>query len=117
MEIDSEKIIVQGDMNVLDSKKTRIGWIDFIKGIAILELVIFHFGVLPWLISPVPIFFFLSGFFFSDSKPFGVFFKQKAKALMLPFLFFYVLGLSANVVGTHLLGVELGGEICICFLR
>ncbi len=110
MEFDSEKRIVQGDINVLDCKKTRIGWIDFIKGIAILELVIYHFGVLPWLISPVPIFFFLSGFFFSDSKPFGVFFKQKAKALMLPFLFFYVLGLFANVVGTHLLWFELGGE-------
>lgn len=82
--------------SVNNVNKGRIEWIDFIKGIAILELVIYHFGVLPWLISPVPIFFFLSGLFFSDSKPFGQFVGQKAKALMLPFLFFYVLGITVD---------------------
>ena len=65
-------------------RKKRIEWIDFIKGIAILELVVYHFGVLPWLVSSVPIFFFLSGMFFSDKKPFWQFVKYKSKALLLP---------------------------------
>ncbi len=87
----------------------RIEWIDFIKGIAILELVVYHFGVLPWLISPVPVFFFLSGIFFSDAKPFGQFLKHKSKALLLPFLFFYLLGVTFSAVGTYILGTEVGG--------
>ena len=89
--------------------KNRVEWIDFMKGFAILELVVYHFYVLPWMVSPVAIFFFLSGIFFSDAKPFGKFVKQKAKALMVPFLFFYILGLAFNAVGAHVQGVEWGG--------
>lgn len=76
----------------------RIEWVDFLKGISILWLVLYHFYVIDWLRSPVPVFFFLSGLFFSDGKSFSEFFSSKAKALLVPFLFFFILGVLSSLI-------------------
>ncbi len=78
--------------------KQRIEWVDMIKGIAILWLIIYHFYVFDWLISPVPIFFFVSGLFYSEGKSFRMFIVRKTKALLIPFVFFYIIGIVPVIV-------------------
>lgn len=82
----------------------RILWVDFLKGIAILWLIIYHFYFFSWLRSPVPVFFFLSGLFFSEVKPFGAFVIKKAKALLIPLLFFFVLGVATYALNSLVQG-------------
>ena len=81
-------------------EKNRIEWVDALKGVAILWLIMYHFYIFDWLRSPVPVFFFLSGLFFSQGKSFKDFIKKKTKALLIPFLFFFVLGIVASLVGS-----------------
>ena len=54
----------------------RIEWIDLLKGFSILWLIVYHFYYFDWLISPVPVFFFISGLFYSDKGAFKVFFSK-----------------------------------------
>lgn len=86
------------------TKENRIYWIDLLKGIAILWLVVYHFHILDWLRSPVPVFFFLSGLFFTEGNNFGSFVGKKTRALLIPFLFFFVLGICALWQRSILLG-------------
>ena len=86
------------------AKVERIDWIDWLKGIAILWLMVYHFHAIDWLRSPVPVFFFLSGLFFSDKLPFGFFLTKKAKALLIPFLFFFTLWLIVSYAGMFVTG-------------
>lgn len=74
----------------------RVLWVDALKGIAILWLIVYHFYIFNWLRSPVPVFFFLSGLFFSEGKTFGSFVGKKANALLVPFLFFFFLGITVS---------------------
>lgn len=76
----------------------RINWVDALKGVSILWLIIYHFYIFDWLVSPVPVFFFLSGLFYSDGNFFRTFVTHKAKALLVPFVFFYVIGLVPILV-------------------
>lgn len=85
-------------------KNDRIYWVDLLKGVAILWLIIYHFYAIGWLRSPVPVFFFLSGLFFSEGKSFGTFVCKKAKALIVPFLFFFALGVGGAVLSNYLTG-------------
>ncbi len=55
----------------------------------------------------MPIFFLLSGFFFSASQPFKVWIKKKSKRLLLPFSIFYLLTYLMNLVLTTFLNVKL----------
>ena len=89
------------------AKVERIDWVDWLKGIAILWLMVYHFHAIDWLRSPVPVFFFLSGLFFSDKLPFGSFVKKKAKALLIPFLFFFALWLIVSYAGMFVTGQKL----------
>lgn len=77
---------------------------DLLKGIAILGLVFYHMHVFDWMRSPVPVFFFLSGLFFSEGKSFGSFVSKKAKALLIPLLFFFVLGIAASAFNCMIQG-------------
>ena len=86
------------------AKDKRIDWIDLLKGIAILWLVVYHFHAVGWLRSPVPVFFFLSGLFFSEGKSYSSFLAKKAKALLVPLLFFFALGVAAAFVKSVLQG-------------
>jgi fucose 4-O-acetylase-like acetyltransferase len=84
------------DMN----KKRRIEYIDIAKGIAMLLIVIQH--VLTYypqklqVLEPffsgfrVPVFFVLSGLFFSSYSSFKLFLIKKVNTLIIPFIFFYL---------------------------
>lgn len=76
----------------------RVEWVDMVKGFAILWLIVYHFYICDWIISPVPVFFFVSGLFYSDGKSLSEFLKKKTKALLIPFCFFYVLGVVPLII-------------------
>lgn len=80
------------------SKVNRIEWVDLLKGVAILWLIIYHMHVFEWMRSPVPVFFFLSGLFFSEGMSFSSFVSKKARALLMPLAFFFVLGVAASAL-------------------
>ena len=80
------------------SKVNRIEWVDLLKGVAILWLIVYHMHVFEWMRSPVPVFFFLSGLLYSEGMSFGSFVGKKAKALLLPLAFFFVLGVAASTL-------------------
>lgn len=88
----------------MSDSDSRIVWIDFLKGICILWLIVYHMHVFDWMWSPVPVFFFLSGLFFSEGKSFKVFVKKKAFALLVPLLFFFVLGVVATALKCKMQG-------------
>ena len=84
--------------------KNRIGWVDIVKGISMICVMLSHSGM--GIIGPhigsffVPIFFFISGYTFSPEK-FATtkdFLKNKGKRLLQPyFLFFLFLLLIYNI--------------------
>ena len=87
----------------MEYASNRIEWVDLLKGIAILWLIVYHMHVFEWMRSPVPVFFFLSSLFFSDGKSFGSFVVKKARALLIPLLFFFALGVAASALKCILL--------------
>ena len=75
--------------------KCRVLWIDIVKGVAIILVVLGHIGLTnvsyigPWVNSfHVPIFFFISGMLFSNSNSFGIFLNKKILELIKPYLYF-----------------------------
>ena len=74
----------------------RIVEFDIAKGIGIILVVIGHqnipHSVTNWIFSfHMPLFFILSGFFFSSKKKFYEIFKRRVKSLIIPYVFFYAL--------------------------
>ena len=69
----------------------RIKWIDVAKGWGIILVIYGHTAndyLSIWLYTfHVPLFFFLSGFFFNPNKSASAFVRSKAKGLLLPYLF------------------------------
>lgn len=76
--------------------KKRIDFIDLAKGICIIMVVIGHCGApieIPgWEIARMPLYFILSGLFFKDYGGWIQFLVQKTNKILIPFLFFYLLG-------------------------
>ncbi len=74
----------------------RIEFIDLAKGVCILLVVITHCGIslsYPGLQTMrMPLYFILSGLFFKDYGGFVQFVVKKTNRILLPFLFFYLLG-------------------------
>lgn len=76
-------------------KQERIGYIDIAKGIGILLVAIAHTGmslVAPYLHKLIysfhmPLFFFLSGYFFNPESPFPTVLKKRFNAVLKPYLF------------------------------
>ena len=70
--------------------KERIKWVDVAKGWGIILVIYGHVAndyLFFWLYSfHVPLFFFLSGYFFNPQKKPKEFYKSKAKGLLLPYL-------------------------------
>jgi len=69
----------------------RIGWIDFLRGICLIAIVVGHMGV-PELkryvyVFHLPVFFILAGFFFGSSETLGAkpFLKKKLSQLIVPY--------------------------------
>jgi len=83
----------------------RIEYIDSAKGLCMLLIVASHVGVPePWTgayVVRVLLFFLLSGYFFSASSTPGVFFKKKARTLLVPFLIFWIISYALFYVGSH----------------
>ena len=80
----------------------RIKWVDVAKGWGIIFVIYGHITsdfLAVWLYTfHVPLFFFLSGYFFNPSKEPFPFFKSKAKGLLLPYL---TLGVPLFLLNIH----------------
>ena len=83
------------------TKKPRIEYIDLAKGICITLVVCFHLTLFYDTSLPfdhffksfrMPLYFFLSGCFFKAYEGFSGFVKRKINKLLIPFVFFYVVG-------------------------
>lgn len=83
----------------LEQEKRRIDWIDTAKGIGIILVVMQHTAldyawIGKWINTfHMPLFFFLSGFFFRPGKVggFGAFAAKKSRSLLLPYFAFAAL--------------------------
>lgn len=78
--------------------KKRIDFIDLAKGICIMQVVLGHCGY-PFLenmpgfnIVSMPLFFILSGMFTTITNNKKEFFIKKINSILIPFVFFYILG-------------------------
>lgn len=73
----------------MSETKKRITWIDMAKGYGIIFVIIGHIGLGPisdWIYTfHIPLFFFLSGYVFSNKNSFGEFFKKKIKSMIIPY--------------------------------
>lgn len=79
--------------------KTRVDYIDLIKGLTIFGVIWVHTCCPEWL-TPLlvnSIFFFLSGIFFSR-KPLREFLSTKVRTMLIPFLFFYLISYPFQMV-------------------
>lgn len=78
----------------------RIEYVDCIRGFLVLWVVLFHMGLsLSWLNIPyrMPLFFFISGFFFRP-RPWGEFFMRRVQTLLVPYVFFYAVSAALCLV-------------------
>jgi len=80
------------------NNKKRIEFIDLAKGICIILVVIGHCGVridIPGMeVLRMPLYFILSGLFFKHYGGFYRFSIKKYNKILIPFLFFYIIGYS-----------------------
>lgn len=82
----------------------RIEWLDIAKGIGILLVIVGHCVPLSsssskWIFQfHMPLFFALSGYTFSEADGFVTTLKKKTKALLLPFLGYFLLGLVVTLI-------------------
>ena len=81
------------------SNKKRIEYIDLAKGICIIMVVLFHLAKYYdstllinrfFKLIRMPLYFFLSGFFFKTYEGFSDFLKRKSNKLLIPFVFWYL---------------------------
>lgn len=95
----------------------RVSWIDTLRTISILSIVVFHTGRMPTLfkiyVTPVfmPVFFFMSGLFVKESirdKPFRSFIRTKAQRLLIPYLTF---GIFSYILWVFFIGKIQGNAI------
>ena len=94
----------------------RIAYFDLAKGICIILVVLFHFQELYGISLPtdkyfdiirMPLYFFLSGFFFKTYDGFLFFLRRKTDRLLIPFLFFYLTtSVILPIIATNTLGIR-----------
>ena len=76
-------------MMLLTQNAKRIDWIDMAKGYGMLAVIIAHICSGPlhtWIYTfHMPLFFFLSGYVFSNKDNFDLFIKKKARSLLIPY--------------------------------
>lgn len=87
----------------------KIEWIDSLKGIGIILVVLGHAAISPHLFGYIfsfhmPLFFFISGYLFSyERNPhFLKFVKSKARGLLIPYLTFALMGLGIWLAYSYL---------------
>ncbi len=83
-----------------EALKKRIEFIDLAKGICIILVVISHCHInIPYLqYIRMPLYFVLSGLFFKEYAGFWDFTIRKTNKILIPFLFFYLVGFLAYYV-------------------
>ncbi|MFZ5822557.1 MAG: acyltransferase family protein [Chloroflexota bacterium] len=99
--------------------RERIGYIDIAKGIGILLVAMAHTGlslVAPYLHKLIysfhmPLFFFLSGYFFNPDTPFLALLKKRFNAVLKPYLFTIFLIYLASISFTNMGFVTALGRI------
>lgn len=95
----------------------RIEYIDLAKGFCIILVVAFHIVIAYGESFPasnffkafrMPLYFFLSGFFFKTYEGFIGFLKRKTNKLLIPFIFYYLsLSVALSLVLHHFCGITL----------
>lgn len=95
----------------------RIEYIDLAKGFCIILVVAFHIVIAYGESFPIsnffkafrmPLYFFLSGFFFKTYEGFICFLKRKINKLLIPFVFYYLsLSVALSLVLHHFCGITL----------
>ena len=75
----------------------RIEFIDLAKGICIIALVLGHCGVTPLIngADTLPLYLIISGLFFKEYSNALTFFTKKVNGILIPFIFFYLIGCIA----------------------
>ena len=80
----------------MEIKKNRIEFVDLAKGVCILLVVLGHVGINLTTIGlenlRMPLYFMLSGLFFKNYGGGKYFFIKKVNKILIPFIFFYLLG-------------------------
>jgi len=102
----------------VSSTVQRLPYFDLAKGICILLVVLYHLQEsydvsLPsdryLLLIRMPLYYFLSGFFFKEYDGFRSFVRKKVKRLLIPFLFFYLLtSVLLPILASRFLGMNFG---------
>ena len=96
----------------------RLPYFDLAKGVCILLVVFYHLQeayevTLPsdrfLLLVRMPLYYFLSGFFFKEYDGYVSFVGKKVKRLFIPFLFFYLLtSVLLPILANRLMGISFG---------
>ena len=79
----------------------RIDYIDAIKGFSVLWVVLYHFDLTGVAINAplrLPLFFLVSGLFFRQRSCFKDFFIKKVNTLLVPFVFFWLFGITLQLL-------------------
>ena len=79
----------------------RIDYIDAIKGFSVLWVVLYHFDLTGSAINAplrLPLFFLVSGLFFRQRSCFKDFFVKKVNTLLVPFVFFWLFGITLQLL-------------------
>lgn len=93
-------------------EKKRLGYIDFMKGVCIMLIVMHHTDanfydyIAPNLNNTlqsfrIPMYYFLSGLFFKTYDGFNGFLRRKVNNLIVPFIFFHVGGFLVSAFTFH----------------
>lgn len=96
-------------MNQTGEINTRIDFVDLVKGICIILVVMSHVGGVFDKLDyhsmlacfRIPLYFFISGIFFKSYEGFVEFFKRKMNKLFIPFIFFYLISFLLMFVSYH----------------
>lgn len=98
-------------------KKKRLGYMDIARGIAMLCIIMGHFGIVTvnrFVYSfHVPFFFLLSGYFYSQRGTWKEFILTKAKQLLIP----YAIGVAGIMIATSICFPLLGYSLLDLALR
>lgn len=84
----------------------RIKYIDLYRGIGIILMILGHLHISDGFSKYIhafhmPMFFFISGFFWKGAKsPFFVFIRKKAKSLLVPYILYWILNMIVRTVLT-----------------
>lgn len=107
--------------NMIYNNKNRIEWVDIAKGIGILLVIFCHLTNLEkqqlsniFVFSfHMPLFFFLSGFVFSNKRNFKSFFIRKLKSIYIPYAFFLSIDFLLGYIRNSNINVK---DFCFSFL-